>query len=96
MPVEMPRVFTNFNTTKNLFVVVQWGEQPPLQDFLVIVRETERNRQHGLGEKHVSYRLELILRAQRRGLGSQSLQALLLLGALSADPREQYKYGHYL
>lgn len=69
--------------TEQLFVVVEWGKQPPLQDFLVIVRETEGNRHHGHGEKHVNYRLELILMAQRRGLGSQSLQTLLLLAALS-------------
>lgn len=38
-----------------------------MQDLLVIVRETEGNRQHGCGGKHVNYRLELLLGAHRRG-----------------------------
>ena len=62
MPMELGylQILTQ---TKQLFVVVERGEEPPLQDFLVIIRETERNRQNGHGEKHVSYRSELILRA---------------------------------
>lgn len=75
--------------------IVEQGKEPPLQDFVGIVRETEGNGQHEHGEKHTNYRLELILRAHRHGLGSQSLQALLSVAALSADLRELYKYGHY-